>query len=270
MRIPILLLVALAPIAPALAKDPPRTLFISPMGQPFRTDDGAPEAAWFKAADKDGDGQITLTEFQLDASRFFVLLDVNKDGVLSADEIRRYETEIAPEVQTRGFGGFGGGPGGGGERGGDGEKNSDGPPDGGMGGGGPMGGGMGGMGGGGIGGGGMGGGHGGMGGGGGRRGGGMSRGGGGGSGFAPPLEGAGRYGYIATPEPVAAADIDFDGRVTRAEFLSAASRRFSLLDANHDSVLTPRSLPKLMANHDRRRRLPAGQRPRGQVPTGDF
>ena len=100
MRIPILLLVALAPIAPALAKDPPRTLFISPMGQPFRTDDGAPEAAWFKAADKDGDGQITLTEFQLDASRFFVLLDVNKDGVLSADEIRRYETEIAPEVQT--------------------------------------------------------------------------------------------------------------------------------------------------------------------------
>jgi hypothetical protein len=270
MRIPILLLLALAP-TPALAKDPPRTLFISPMGQPFRSDDGAPEAAWFKAADKDGDGQITLTEFQLDASRFFVLLDTNKDGVLSADEIRHYETEIAPEVQTRGFGDFGGGPGGSGERGGDGERPGNGPP-GGMEGGGRMGGGMGGGGMGGLGGGGMGGGHGGMGGGGGRRGGGMGRGGGGGgSGFASPLEGAGRYGYIATPEPVAAADIDFDGRVTRAEFLAAASRRFGLLDANHDSVLTQRELPKLMANPDRhRRRLPAGQRPPTNVPTGDF
>ncbi len=128
------------------------------------------------------------------------------------------------------------------------------------------------MGGGGMGGGGMGGGgHGGMGGGGGRRGGGgMSRGGGGGSGFAPPLEGAGRYGYIATPEPVTAADVDFDGTVTRAEFLAAASRRFNMLDINHDSMLTPRSLPKLMANPDRRRRLPQGQRPPENVPTGDF
>jgi hypothetical protein len=268
MRIPILLLIALAPLAPARAKDPPRTLFISPMGQPFRTDDGAPEAAWFKAADKDGDGKITMTEFQLDASRFFALLDTNKDGVLSPDEIRHYETEIAPEVQTRGFGG--GGDDGSGEA----------PAGGGMGGGGRRGGGMGGMGGGGnmgggegmggMGGGGMGGGHGGMGGGGGRRGGGgMSRG-GGGSGFAPPLEGAGRYGYIATPEPVTAADVDFSGTVTRGEFLAAASRRFNMLDVNHDSMLTPRSLPRLMANPDRRRRMPQGQRPPENVPTGDF
>jgi Ca2+-binding EF-hand superfamily protein len=254
------------------------------MGQPFRTDDGMPEAAWFKAADKDGDGKITMTEFQLDASRFFVLLDTNKDGVLSPDEIRHYETEIAPEVQTRGFGGFGGGGGGGAAgEGGDGDKSGNGPPGGGMGGGGRMGGGGGGMGGmgGGMGGGGMGGGGGGggmggmggggMGGGGGRRGGGgMNRGGGGGSGFAPPLEGAGRYGYIATPEPVTAADIDFSGSVTRGEFLAAAARRFSMLDANQDSVLTQRELPKLMSNPDRRRRMPSGQRPPQNVPSGDF
>jgi hypothetical protein len=230
MRIPLLSLIAALLAAPAMAKDPPRTLFISPMGQPFRTDDGAPEAAWFKAADKDGDGRLTLSEFSLDASRFFALLDTDHNGALSPDEIQHYESEIAPEIQSRGFGrgagggGFAGGggmgrggrrPGGGGGFGG----GAGGPPPGGMGGGhrGGMGGGMGaGM--------------------------------GGGGGYAQQVTGAGRYGYIATPEPVTATDTDFNGTVTRAEFLGGAQRRFELLDANGDGSIGQRELPKLKVN----------------------
>ena len=87
--------------------------------------------------------------------------------------------------------------------------------------------------------------------------------------YLPPLRGAGRYGYIATPEPVTAADVDFDGTITRAEFMAAASRRFEMLDANQDGAITQRELPKLKANPDRERRRPTfdQDRPQGDAPT---
>ena len=73
------------------------------MGEPFRPngreDDGL--ADWFRQADANHDGQLTLQEMQADADRFFALLDVNHDGEIDPDEITRYETEIAPEISSR-------------------------------------------------------------------------------------------------------------------------------------------------------------------------
>jgi hypothetical protein len=75
-------------------------VFISPFGQPFRAKDGAPYpmADWFKQADKNADGKLDHAEFMADATAFFEALDVNKDGVLDALEVQRYERRIAPEI----------------------------------------------------------------------------------------------------------------------------------------------------------------------------
>jgi hypothetical protein len=45
------------------------------------------------------------------------------------------------------------------------------------------------------------------------------------------LQGAARYGLLNIPEPVAAADTDFDRGITLAEFRAAAADRFELLDS---------------------------------------
>ena len=47
------------------------------------------------------------------------------------------------------------------------------------------------------------------------------------------LEGAARYGLLNIPEPVAAADINFDRGISLAEFRQAAVARFQLLDSSH-------------------------------------
>jgi hypothetical protein len=75
-------------------------VFISPFGQPFRVKDDAPYPVvnWFKQADKNVDGKIDKTEFLGDAGFFFDALDVNKDGVLDTTEVARYERRIAPEI----------------------------------------------------------------------------------------------------------------------------------------------------------------------------
>lgn len=112
---PLLLLAAQAPAAPAQPAAPPAPafvsrrggrLFISPMGEPFRPanreDDGL--ADWFRQADTNHDGQLTLQEMQADADRFFALLDVNHDGEIDPDEITRYEKEVAPEISSGSFG----------------------------------------------------------------------------------------------------------------------------------------------------------------------
>lgn len=77
-------------------------VFISPMGEPFRRDQGPgePIERWFAGADTDHDGALTVLEFQADAARFYATLDVNRDGEIAPDEIIRYETQIAPEVQS--------------------------------------------------------------------------------------------------------------------------------------------------------------------------
>lgn len=65
----------------------------------------------------------------------------------------------------------------------------------------------------------------------------------------PPYDstrtGASRFGYLDLPEPLVAMDINLDRRVAPKEFLDAAYQRFSLLDANHDGVLTQEELPRL-------------------------
>ncbi|HEX4738591.1 MAG TPA: EF-hand domain-containing protein [Allosphingosinicella sp.] len=200
-------------------------VFLSPMGEPFRSEDQNADmvGAWFAQADRNHDGAITLDEMQADAARFFDTLDTNHDGEIDPAETTRYETEVAPEVQLgaqmgerRGGGARGGGGGwGGGRRGG--------------GGGGGRGGG-------------------------GRRGGGERSGEGGGQSgqtgqFQEGLEGAGRFSFLNIPEPVISADADFNRGVSRAEFAAAAGKRFLMLDANHDGRLTRDELPALPQRH---------------------
>jgi hypothetical protein len=75
-------------------------LFVSPAGEPFRAGPGEPYpvAAWFKAADANGDGKLTRDEFVADAARFFEKLDRNHDGVIDGLELKAYETEVLPEL----------------------------------------------------------------------------------------------------------------------------------------------------------------------------
>lgn len=81
---------------------PQIVVFISPMGEPFRRSQGPGEPVdrWFTGADTDHDGALSVIEFQADAARFYAALDVNHDNEIDPQEIIRYETEIAPEVQT--------------------------------------------------------------------------------------------------------------------------------------------------------------------------
>ena len=60
-------------------------------------------------------------------------------------------------------------------------------------------------------------------------------------------EGAGLFGLLNEPEPVAAADTKFDGHITLDEFNAAADRRFGALDQNHLGYLTLATLPKTPA-----------------------
>jgi hypothetical protein len=57
-------------------------------------------------------------------------------------------------------------------------------------------------------------------------------------GLTGALQGAARYGLLNIPEPVAAADTDFDRGVSLAEFKLAAARRFDILDTGHTGKLT--------------------------------
>lgn len=107
MRLIFPLLLLLAPTAPSAKPAPPPPPapvgpFLSPMGEPFRSDrPGADNVGtWFAAADRDGDRALGLAELREDASRFFALLDTDRDGELEMAEIARYEDEVAPEVQV--------------------------------------------------------------------------------------------------------------------------------------------------------------------------
>jgi Ca2+-binding EF-hand superfamily protein len=77
-------------------------LFISPMGEPFRAsapgDD--PLVDWFRQADTNHDGSLSLIEFANDGVRFFRTLDTDHDGKIGFDEIHRYEWVVAPEIQV--------------------------------------------------------------------------------------------------------------------------------------------------------------------------
>jgi Ca2+-binding EF-hand superfamily protein len=189
--------------APSLAPRHGGRLFVSPMGEPFRADSRADGVAdWFRQADHNHDGQLTLDEMQADADRFFALLDVNNDGEIDPDEIERYETVVAPEISSAAhfamaaLDGSGSGRGHGHRRGGDNGGEND------------------------------------------------------------QHQGAGRYGLLDLPEPVTAADKNFNRGVSREEFRQAAAQRFIALDLDHHGYLSLSGLqsirpaPAAEANRD--------------------
>jgi Ca2+-binding EF-hand superfamily protein len=63
------------------------------------------------------------------------------------------------------------------------------------------------------------------------------------------LEGAARYSLLNLPEPVAAADADFNRGISAAEFQQAATDRFQLLDSAHQGRLTLAQLQVLRASY---------------------
>lgn len=184
----------------------PARLFLSPSGEPFRGPDGL--SVWFVQADADHDGRLTAAEFAADAARAFARFDTDHDGVLTGLEIQAYERDDAPEITEIGFEGpAGGGRGGRGfagrRRGGPGGRGGGhgGPPPGehGVG----------------------------------------AAAGSSDSGFRPAGgSGAARFSLLNEPQPLLAADLDVDGKVSRAEWERATARRFDRLDAAHAGVLT--------------------------------
>ena len=177
-------------------------LFISPSGEPFRGKNGL--GAWFAQADANQDGVITLAEFQADAERAFKLYDANGDGVIDGFELQAYERDRVPEITEFAIGGVGRDEDGGGGRH-----------------------------------------HG------GRHGGGGGLGGDEGVQQGDPrnedvqgagLTGAARFSLLNEPEPLLAADLNVDGKITHAEWMQATARRFAQLDKDHSGKLTLASL----------------------------
>jgi Ca2+-binding EF-hand superfamily protein len=172
MALPHLILALAAATQPAPPQPPQpqhgRT-FISPMGEPFRVGSSAEDglAAWFRQADRNHDGSVTLDEMKQDAQRFFETLDTNHDGEIDPDELGNYETVVAPEIRS-----------------------------------------------------------------------GMTWGGITADQLNDEATGGGALGLLSIPEPVAAADSNFNRGVSALEFEQAATKRFAMLDTNADGRLT--------------------------------
>jgi Ca2+-binding EF-hand superfamily protein len=64
-------------------------------------------------------------------------------------------------------------------------------------------------------------------------------------GIGGALQGAARYGLLNLPEPVAAADTDFNRAITLEEFRAAAIARFQLLDSAHQGRVSLAQLEAL-------------------------
>jgi Ca2+-binding EF-hand superfamily protein len=243
MPLPALLLPILAVAAQAQApQDRPIVVtgysgvpFISPMGEPFRprrADEDA-LADWFRQADRNHDGVLTLDEMTADADRFFATLDTDHNGQIDPEELVAYEWEIAPEIQVnsklrRARAASSPVP----------QPAADEP----------------------------------------RRDQ-RRRGRGPDEGFDPLSngpQGAGRYALLNMPEPVAAADADFNRAISLAEFREAAATRFQLLDKARTGRLTvpllEAMLPKLPptgAKPTKRRKDEADSRVGQPLPPGN-
>jgi len=203
-------------------------LFVSPCGKPYRAGPGEPYpvVAWFAETDTDHDGFLERAEFRADADAFFKVLDANHDGVIDTDEVDAYERNMVPEILRN--------------------RPSTQAAEariflaqyGGGGGGGGRGGGR------------------------------HSQG-----SQTPPssapqaqpeMTGAAPYNFLAEPEPVTAADAELNQRITRAEFLAAADRRFDALDVKGTGRIALADLPRTAAqggqhgDGERRRRERGG------------
>src|SRR4028119_2132529 len=73
----------------------PGGVFLSPMGEPFRSADPAAAnvGTWFAAADGDRDGALVPAELRKDAARFFALLDLDRDSEIEPGEMARSEND---------------------------------------------------------------------------------------------------------------------------------------------------------------------------------
>ena len=166
--------------------------FISPMGEPFRprSNDDDTMADWFRQADSNHDGVLTVDEMQADAARFFATLDTDHSGEIDPDELIAYEWHVAPEIQVNSKlrRARGDKP--------EAKKQSTGDGD--------------------------------------EAGRGRAR-----DRFADyGPQGGARYALLNIPEPVAAADADFNRGISLAEFRQAAVERFALLDRAHQGRIT--------------------------------
>ena len=77
------------------------SLFLSPMGEPFRPrgDIDDPARRWFDQADANHDDRLTIGEIMLDADRFFATIDKDHSGELLPGEVYAYEQDVAPEIR---------------------------------------------------------------------------------------------------------------------------------------------------------------------------
>jgi hypothetical protein len=178
--------------------------FISPMGEPFRarTPDDEPIARWFHQADRNRDGTLTADEMRADAERFFATLDSDRDGKIDAEERIAYESQIAPDIQvasrwrrSRQETAAGARPRATGEWDRRGRRRSDNGVDGYQ---------------------------------------------------VDGLQGAARYGLLNLPQPVIGADANLDRAVTLQEFRAAALFRFELLDSKREGRLELQQLKTLL------------------------
>jgi len=174
--------------------------FISPMGEPFRarTPGDDTVASWFRRADRDGDGMLTVYEMQADADRFFAKLDTNHDGEIDPDELVQYEWDVAPEIQVNSKLRRPRSAAASQDKPSHTEERRRGPHF-------------------------------------------------GDEGYdLDGLQGGARYALLNIPEPVAAADADFNRAITLDEFRQAAVARFQLLDTRREGRLTLAELKLLL------------------------
>ena len=68
-----------------------------------------------------------------------------------------------------------------------------------------------------------------------------------------PRDGAARFTFLNEPQQIRVADTNLDWRVSVAEWTAAATRRFNLLDMDHDGKLTMATLPALPVDIPQRR-----------------
>jgi hypothetical protein len=202
-----------APAPPVVQPYRPPHLFLSPSGEPFRAAPEAPDPVqtWFAGADTGHLGYLDRAEFRADAARFFKKLDENGDGIIDGFEVADYEHKVAPELVAWSEGipvnDTEGGPGDrpGGDGGGGHEHHGGGH-------GGPPGG---------------------------RDGGGGGHGAGGGDGGRGPRNRTAPMAQLITdPEPVMAADFNFDSHISMDEWMRVTDVRFDVLDEAHTGKLT--------------------------------